>query len=133
ELRQRRAEIKNAVGDRPGDDRPVSQQQRNERVNRVAEKSEAADAVGMRRDQPELDARHLTEKAYPDEYTKVPAHEEELVNRQAHVGVPNARGRKLQTVGRRRRVPCRGGEREVVAPEHQYADDIDESDQEDLG
>ena len=45
-----------AIGDQAGEQDPVREEQRSERVNDIAEESQPADAVGMGRDELEVDA-----------------------------------------------------------------------------
>ena len=97
------------------------------------EKTQAADAIRMRRNQAQLDARHLPEKARPDEQSKIPAAQQELEDRQAHVAVPHSGERELRALGGRRRVPRGRVERHVLAPDDQDADPIHEGDQQHLG
>ena len=45
-----------AIGDQAREQDPVREEQRSKRVDHIREESQSADAVGMCRDEPELDA-----------------------------------------------------------------------------
>ena len=83
--------------------------------------------------QAQLDAGYLPEEARPDEQSKIPAQQQELEDRHTHVGEPHAGERELRTRGGRGRIPRRRVERDVLAPDDQDADAIDEGDQQHLG
>ena len=97
------------------------------------EKPEAADPIGVRRHQGELDARHLPQEADPDGQPEVPAAQQELENRQADEPIPQPRERRLLAARRPGGVPGVRIERHVVAPHDQDADAVDESDDQQLG
>ncbi len=118
EIRQRGAEVEDAVGQVSREQSAVRHQQRHEGVGRAGEKSQAADAVRMGGDQAQLDARHLPEKAHPDEQPEIPAQQQELEDRQAHVA--DTTSRRARASSRRRtasrttwphRAPCNGARR----------------------
>ena len=117
----------------PASSAPCATASRVEGVHRVGEKSQAADAIRMRGNQAQLDAGHLPEKAHPDEQSEIPAAQQELEDRQAHVAIPHPGERKLRAVSRRRRVPGGRVERHVLAPDDQDTDAIHEGDQQHLG
>ena len=116
-----------------GKQRAVRHGERREGVDRVGRETQAANAIRMRGNQAQLDARHLPEKARPDEQPKIPAAQQELEDRQAHVAIPHPGERELRALGGRCRVPGGRVERHVVAPDDQDADPIDEGDQQHLG
>ena len=65
----------------------------------IGEESQPAGAIGMDRDQLELDARHLPEKAGPDEQPEIPAEEQELEDGHADQRMPPAGERQVGESG----------------------------------
>ena len=56
ELRERGAVKEDAIGDQAREQDPVREEHRSERVDDIGEESQPADAVGMGRDELEVDA-----------------------------------------------------------------------------
>ena len=62
------------VGERAGEQRAMRDREQGERVGVHGKKAEAADAIRMRGNQAQAEARYLPEEAHPDEQAEVPAH-----------------------------------------------------------
>ena len=94
----------------PGKQGAVRHRQRHEGEGRIGKKAKAAEAVRMGGDQAQLDARHLPEKAHPDEQPEIPAQQQELEDRQAHIDIPHpgeARVSSPRRTASRTTWPCR--------------------------
>ena len=88
EVGERRAFVEDPARDQAGDHGAERGEQRRVGVGAAAEEAEAAVAVGMGRDQVELDPRHLPEEPRPDHEPEEPAQQQELQDRIAHPGEP---------------------------------------------
>jgi hypothetical protein len=119
------------VGDQAGEQRPVGCQERRERHHGEGQEAEAVRAVRVRGHEAQLAPRHLPEEAYPHDEPEIPAKQEELEQREAHIGKPPpGRGEPAAVAG-----PCipgrhiQGGE---LGPDIEDAAEVHEGDEQQL-
>ena len=100
EFRERYPEDDNTRCQPSGQQYPMRHRESDEGESHFGKKTQTAHAIRVRRNQVQIDARHLPQKAHPDEQSEIPSEQYKLENRQAHKPIPHAGKREFRAFSR---------------------------------